>query len=344
MKFSIIIPVHNARGTLKTCLDSVFSSENKDLEVFIVDDASTDESAQIVKNYPCKLITLEENMGAASARNIGKDYAKGDILVFIDSDVTIRKDTLDIIDKSFIENKELIAVTGIQSKDSPHKDFFSQYKSLYMNYIFKKCPKYVDFLHGSIIAVKKDYFLNFDETFKATDDTELGQRYKTLNKKILLNPELEVIHLKRYNFRSIVKNDFSVPFWWTKSFMLHKGYKDIFKKKRFAHARMSQLLSIPISLLILLFFMLGQNVAFKTAFFILLLVYMLLNFNFFAFLHRERGYLFLIKSAIFNYLDMLVMGLGISVGFLIHTFKMGKNEITKQRMHQLNKTIHYFLV
>jgi len=316
MKFSIIIPVHNEQDKLKPCLDAIFSSETKDFEVIVVDDKSTDKSVEIAEMYPCKLITLGENKRAAYARNIGRANSEGDIFVFIDADVIIKKDTLDVIWQSFKENNDIAAVTGILSKDCPYKNFFSQYKNLYMNYVFRKCPKYIDFLYGSIIAIKKEHYLPFNEGFKITDDTELGQRYKELNKKILLNPSLEVIHSKRYNFKTIIKNDFFVPFWWSKSFILHRGYWDIFRKKRFAHARVSQIISVLVSCFLLISLFFQWNPIARHIFLSLLFLFILLSYNFFLFLYKEKGFLFLLKSIIFTYLDMLVMGLGILTGFI----------------------------
>ncbi len=101
MKFSVIITTHDSQNTIKPCLEAVFSSSGKDFEVIVVDDKSTDTTKEIIQNYPCRLITLEENKGTASARNIGKENSKGQILAFIDSDVLIKNNSLDIIDKSF---------------------------------------------------------------------------------------------------------------------------------------------------------------------------------------------------------------------------------------------------
>lgn len=316
VKFSVIIPVCNAQDTLKYCLDSIFSSENKDFEVIIVDTKSTDQSAQIAKTYPCQLITLQENKGAAYSRNVGSDNAKGEILVFIDDDIAIKKDTLWLIDKGFKEDKDIVAITGILGKEGPQRNFFTQYKNLYMHYIFKQCPRYVDFLYGSLMAIKKDYLLRLNENLKMMEDTELGLRFKKLNKKILLNPELEIVHFKKYNFKSIIRNDFLIPFWCVKSFMLHNGYKDIFKKRRFSHVRLSQIMSIVISFLLLVSLIFWKQPGAKIVFFILPPAFLLLNYNFFAFLYRERGFLFLVKSTVFTYLDMLTMGLGVLAGFV----------------------------
>lgn len=324
MKFSIVVPVHNAQDTLKSCLDAIFLSENKDFEVIVVDDGSTDESGLIARGYSCKLITLKESKGTAYSRNIGKENTQGEILVFIDSDVVMKRDTLKLLGETFGENQDVVAVTGILSKECPYENFFTQYKNLYMHYIFKKCPKFIDFLYGSLSAIKRDYFLRFNENFKITDDTELGQRYKELNRKILLNPELEVIHHKRYNFKNIVENDFFVPFWWVKSFILHKGHRDILEKKRFCHARMNQIVSILVAYLLIISLVFSHNLNVRIIFFIFLFVFLVLNYDFFVFLYKERGFLFLIRSIIFTYLDMLVMGLGILAGFT-HSIVKGRN-------------------
>ncbi len=308
--------MHNAQSTLKSCLNSVFSSYNNDFEVIIVDDKSTDMSLSIAEKYPCTLIALEENKGAAFARNTGTKHARGDTLVFIDADVIIKQNTLDTIENNFKEEQDTTAITGFLSKECLHKDFFTQYKNLYMHYIFKRCPRYVDFLYGSIIAIKKSYFLRFDERFKITDDTELGLRYRKLNKKIVLNPELEVAHLKKYNLMSIIKNDFFVPFWWFRSFLLHNGIKDILRKKRFSHARAVQIISIFISYLLIICLFFLDRYQLRIIFFSLLLLFFLLNYRFFVFLFQQKGLAFLIKSIIFTYLDMLIMGSGILIGFL----------------------------
>ena len=131
MKFSVIIPVHNAQNTLRPCLDAIFSSDRNDLEVIVVDDNSVDRSFSIARKYPCRIEKLDTTRGAAAARNIGESCTRGEILVFIDADVVIKNDTFDTIDRTFNEYTDIVAVTGILSKKSPYVGFFSQYKNTY---------------------------------------------------------------------------------------------------------------------------------------------------------------------------------------------------------------------
>lgn len=88
--FSIIIPVYNAAPYLEKCLDSVLGQDFMDMEVICVDDGSTDESAAILEKYAgyhhlMKVVSIA-NGGTAMARNEGIRMARGEYLLFVDSD------------------------------------------------------------------------------------------------------------------------------------------------------------------------------------------------------------------------------------------------------------------
>lgn len=87
---SIIIPVYNRAHEIGPCLESLLSLDYplSDMEIIVVDDASQDNTADMVRNYPVRLITQKQNMGQSAARNIGVRAACGEIIAFIDSDCT----------------------------------------------------------------------------------------------------------------------------------------------------------------------------------------------------------------------------------------------------------------
>lgn len=96
MKLSVIIPVHNAANYLNACLDSVLSQDIQDLEVICVDDASTDNSTEIIAEYQQKdpRVSLIENpstMYAGTCRNTGLKAAQGEYVHFLDSDDIIEE-------------------------------------------------------------------------------------------------------------------------------------------------------------------------------------------------------------------------------------------------------------
>lgn len=104
-EISVIIPVYNTEKYLKRCLDSVLNQKNIDIEVIVVNDGSTDNSENLIKEYQEKYPKIlqyfkKNNGGLSDARNYGVQRAKGKYLCFVDSD--------DYIDKLFFEKVESI--------------------------------------------------------------------------------------------------------------------------------------------------------------------------------------------------------------------------------------------
>ena len=85
---------------------------NKNYEVIIVSDNSLDDSIKIATKFNASIIELPKNKGPANARNVGAKVACGDILLFIDSDVIINVDSLNIVSNRFISDK-VEAIQGI---------------------------------------------------------------------------------------------------------------------------------------------------------------------------------------------------------------------------------------
>ena len=127
MKISIIIPVYNSSLTLKECLEAIFNSNFKNFEVIVISDNSTDNSVGIAKQYQCKIIELSENKGPAFARNEGAKISEGDILLFVDSDVIIKKDALNYLSEKFLQN-EIDAIQGVYSHEPTYKSIITQYQ------------------------------------------------------------------------------------------------------------------------------------------------------------------------------------------------------------------------
>lgn len=87
-RISAIIPVYNGAATLPAALASVRAQNWPDIEIVVVDDASRDNSAEIARSFgdDVVVIRLDENRGAAAARNAGIERARGDVIAFLDAD------------------------------------------------------------------------------------------------------------------------------------------------------------------------------------------------------------------------------------------------------------------
>ena len=93
---SLIIPAHNAEGFLAECLESILSQTYQTIEIIVVDDGSTDKTAEIAHKYQARIRYFHQNAsgGPAAPRNVGLAHSHGDYLCFFDSDDLMVQDCL----------------------------------------------------------------------------------------------------------------------------------------------------------------------------------------------------------------------------------------------------------
>lgn len=116
---SIIIPVYNVEKYIRKCLDSVCGQTYRNLEIIIVDDGSSDLSGEICEEYQKKdariRIIRKKNEGQSAARNTGLEQAKGDFIMFVDSDDWIAEDMVAYLYENLEERKADLAICGFYS-------------------------------------------------------------------------------------------------------------------------------------------------------------------------------------------------------------------------------------
>lgn len=87
MLFSVVIPTYNRKDLLEKTLQSVFAQTDRDFEVLVIDDGSTDGTEALVTSFPAPITFLrQQNKGPGAARNLGLGVAKGAYVAFLDSD------------------------------------------------------------------------------------------------------------------------------------------------------------------------------------------------------------------------------------------------------------------
>ena len=110
----VIVPVCNAAPYLSRCIDSILAGTYEELEVILVDDASTDGSGEICDSYavrdPRVRVLHTEKAGVAAARNSGLDLVKGDFIAFVDSDDYIHPETLSKLHQAIGESGASMSV------------------------------------------------------------------------------------------------------------------------------------------------------------------------------------------------------------------------------------------
>lgn len=115
MYFTVIIPVYNVESYLCDCLDSVVNQTFPDWEAICVNDGSTDGSAAILDEFAAKdnriRIVTQSNSGLSAARNAGLDIAKGDYILFLDSDDWLEQNALEILSRN-LNGEDMLCFSG----------------------------------------------------------------------------------------------------------------------------------------------------------------------------------------------------------------------------------------
>ena len=117
-KTSVIVPIYNAEKYIARCIDSILVQADKETELILINDGSTDKSEEIVKTYLEKnketiKYIKKENTGVADTRNIGIEQATGDYIIFVDSDDYIDKNLFKNLEKYMNQNIEIIKYKAI---------------------------------------------------------------------------------------------------------------------------------------------------------------------------------------------------------------------------------------
>lgn len=177
--FSVIIPLYNKADTIERALKSVRAQTCRDFEVVVVDDGSTDNSAEIVERFEgidhLRLIR-QENAGVSAARNRGVEVAEGEYAAFLDADDYWDKDYLKTVAEVITKmNRPVIAGTGFYwVQEGRTWKTVGRGKFTTVDFI-PECAIFQP-MHTSSVAVRREEFLSvggFDVRHGFYEDLEL---------------------------------------------------------------------------------------------------------------------------------------------------------------------------
>ena len=197
---SVIIPAHNAAGTLVRCLRAVTGQDDDDYEVIVIDDGSTDATSAVIGKFDVVHITNPSQAGPAISRNRGADAATGAFLVFTDADCVPPTHWLSDIRK-WLEVAPVVAGTYYPA---PWQGPLGRFANLdWYLYWFRHIPAETDsFSMGNVAFHREVYFdrdrleEHFFHRLAAAEDTivamTIAERYR-----ILSTEQIWVLHMHR---------------------------------------------------------------------------------------------------------------------------------------------------
>ncbi|MBI5465406.1 glycosyltransferase family 2 protein [Candidatus Gottesmanbacteria bacterium] len=230
MDLSIIIPSYNTQALLRQCLKSLMSnvkSQMLNVEIIVIDNGSTDGSAQMIeKEFPgVKLIKNPKNFGFAKAVNQGLEKASGRYLLLLNSDTVIQDGAIDKM-VAFLENHLEVGVVGCQLKNpdgtiQPSGGYLANLVNVFwwmtflddlpiirkifpayhvMDKDFYKKQRYLGWVTGAFFLTKREVFEKvgfFDEKmFMYVEEVDWCAWAKRAGYKVAFNPSACVIHFK----------------------------------------------------------------------------------------------------------------------------------------------------
>jgi glycosyltransferase involved in cell wall biosynthesis len=310
---SVVIASYNAGLFLGRALSSLSASTTSPLEVIVVDDCSTDASAAPSVIPTTTVIRTPANGGPARARNLGARSAQGEILFFMDSDVCVHPDTLERVYEAFERSNSLDAVIGAYDDTPGGRNFLSQYRNLMHCFVHRTGSREAFTFWSGCGAIRRDVFLQFggfDESYErpSVEDIELGYRLVAAGRRIMLRPDIQVKHLKRWTLWQMIETD-----------VFNRGipWADLILRER----RMPSDLNLQVSQrlsVVLVYVLIGLSAVgqFLYSGIIVLLVVIMLNLRFYSFLANRRGYHFAAAAIPFHLLYHFYNGLSFGIGLI----------------------------
>jgi glycosyltransferase involved in cell wall biosynthesis len=126
---SVIVPVYNGEKYVAQCIENLLYQTHKNLEIIVVDDGSTDHSAEIAKQYPVKIIR-QANRGLSASRNVGISAAGGEFIHFMDVDDLINLEFYEKMVQAIVETGADMACCGFVFERYPHQSQYIKYRML----------------------------------------------------------------------------------------------------------------------------------------------------------------------------------------------------------------------
>ena len=213
---SVIIPAYNAKATLGRCLATLSEQTRPPNEIIVVDDGSTDGTADLARRYDVQVIS-QANAGPAAARNAGARAARGDLLLFTDADCAPAPDWVEQMVAPFADPAVAGAKGVYQTTQMEPVARFVQieYEDRY-DRMHRRDR--IDFVDTYSAAYRRGLFLQtggFDTTFPSAsvEDQEFSFRFAQAGHRLVFAPNARVAHLHDRTWGEYARRKFWIGHW-----------------------------------------------------------------------------------------------------------------------------------
>jgi len=214
MKISVYVPCFNRERHIAICLASLMAQTRRPDEIIVVDDGSTDKSADIASKFQVRVIRHGENRGLATARNTGFNAAEGDVVAAIDDDCFAMPNWLDGLARLLEKNPTIVGVAG-QLAEVNYRNLADRWRCHHMAQNHgSKIVVNPRFLHGANTMFRRAPVLaigGYNTALRTNgEDFDLCARLQRANPKhgLIYHPQFIVMHLREDTVASVVRTRF----------------------------------------------------------------------------------------------------------------------------------------
>lgn len=324
---SVIVPCFNAADTIEHCLSSLLRQDYHNFEIIVVDDCSADNTLEIVKSFSSvKIVNSTQNMGASLARNAGVEVAKGDVLVFVDSDVVVADDSLRLLCEALRTHTKALVVQGDYSRRSSGLGFVSDYKNLDLVYRSSLNPAWSASFAAFFFAIRKKTYWSVGGFLPGingavAEDVDMGYRLGKGEKVCFMDRQIVVDHLKEYSLRGMIKGNY-----YKLAGLVNINVSSRGKYKAGENATLPYYLNIFLPMLIVLAAFSALLTPLGPSVVVLLLVgFLFNNRGFLLFLCGERSGLFAARCTAMLFVEYLFVFLSLASLMIGHLLRWKKS-------------------
>ena len=214
--YSVIVPAYQAAETLHACLSALAGQTIApcDYEVIVVDDGSTDRTADVARAAGVTLIT-QPHAGAATARNCGAAAARGKLLLFTDADCAPVPAWIEALNAPFVD-PEVAGAKGTYL--SKQRDLVARFTQLEYEDRYDRMAgsERIDFIDTYSAAYRRDIFVlnnGFDASFLIDEDQEFSFRLAEKGYKLTFAPKAQVYHQHNRTLAQYIRRKFRIGMW-----------------------------------------------------------------------------------------------------------------------------------
>ncbi|MGW2480279.1 glycosyltransferase family 2 protein [Streptomyces sp. NPDC001571] len=212
---SVIIPNYNYGRSIGLCVEAAQNQTYPHTEIIVIDDCSTDDSAATAAALGARVVSTGRNSGVAVARNLGAELARGEVLVFLDSDVAMHPDAIErsvALLADGVDGVKYGAVCGTYEPEPLIRDsLIEEYRSLQQYYLLLRSEGVIDTVHTAILAIPRavyDEVGPFNPLLRHTEDQDYGRRISE-HHKVLSSLEVRGRHDHDDTVRIVLDKVFS---------------------------------------------------------------------------------------------------------------------------------------